>query len=98
MKITEQHLEKMGFAKYHNPYIHKEEWFIGEEENDQPIAENKSKIIKYDLNTKDIKYIRSEFEVIVRRNITDLWELKEFVRCIQFLYPDISDKIQLNEI
>ena len=91
MKLTEKTLEELGFRYIKSPYINDWVWVIGKE-NDQY---ERSSIIRYDIDHCVVTYIGGQFEVITRENITDDWELTEFVRCIQFLYPDISDQIQL---
>lgn len=94
MKITEEKLKELGFHKKLNPYNGETEWFIGTEMDDIGYTKN---IISYNQKLSTARCIRSEFQIIIREDITDVWELKEFVKCIQFLYPDISDEIQLNE-
>lgn len=93
--IAENYLKELGFKEEMSPYTGKMVWNFGEEEvTDVSGCKVKEPIITYDPYQRNARISRSQFEIIERKCI-DLQDLIKFVDCIQFLYPDLKDKLVL---
>lgn len=93
--ITEAQLIEIGFTKNKSPYTGREMWYFGTVEETDVLGDTGPEpIIRFDPESQNAITVRSQFTIIERKCETHV-ALVEFVRCIQFLYPELKDKLVL---